>query len=257
MMWYLSRKPGKRKRTGRNGKRNCQITLYGGVNRVHKKGRTKGGILTGIKHHVKVRQSEKTYKNNVQETLIIINKEKWKLLTVYNHNKIREILTEVENNQEGTEEGSLIVGGDFNTRVGEEGGLIDGRVLLQACEEKGWNILNENITDDESGDYTYVGKRGEKTVIDYIITNQERHAKIEKMVVENRIESDHQPIKLILKAQRVRKNEEIIMKYKAIWGETEIENYKKKTTALKFTDGDVEQELWELTMKLEQATEKI
>ena len=67
-----------------------------------------------------------------------------------------------------------VIGGDFNARIGEEGGWWeieednetrsgrnrnskdkkinkDGRRLLELVEEKGWSVLNGKMTGDERG----------------------------------------------------------------------------------------------------------
>lgn len=80
----------------------------------------------------------------------------------------------------------LIIGGDFNARIGQEGsdfrieekhgvrrskGKVkntEGKLLLEIVEEREWNILNGNTEGDEKGEYTYRGPRW-STVIDYII----------------------------------------------------------------------------------------
>ncbi|KZC05855.1 hypothetical protein WN55_06852, partial [Dufourea novaeangliae] len=107
--------------------------------------------------------------------------------------------------------------GHFNAGTGREGGEIwedkdeggergvgsrkskdskvnaEGKKLCRYLEEQGWGILNGNMKGDEEGEWTYTGGKG-NSVIDYIIGNEETREKVEKMKVEERVESDHHPI---------------------------------------------------------------
>ena len=60
-------------------------------------------------------------------------------------------------------------------------------------EERDWYILSGTKKGDEGGEYTYI-RRNVATVIDYVIVNLEGWERIEKMRIEARVESDHQPI---------------------------------------------------------------
>lgn len=54
-------------------------------------------------------------------------------------------------------------------------------------------ILNGNVKGNEEGEWTYVrGKKG--TVIDYVLGNEETWESIKSMRIEDRVDSDHQPI---------------------------------------------------------------
>lgn len=60
------------------------------------------------------------------------------------------------------------------------------------------------MEDDEEGEFTYCGPRGE-SVIDYTIVNTEAYEEVEKLVVDWRIESDQQPLTLYLRQRLGRK----------------------------------------------------
>ncbi|XP_032687575.1 uncharacterized protein LOC116851844 isoform X2 [Odontomachus brunneus] len=113
---------------------------------------------------------------------------------------------------EDGENGKIIIGGDFNIRigglknnemVGEREGrrskdkMIgkDGRRLIEWVQEKGWYVLNGDYKGDWEGEFTYVGARG-NTVIDYVIVSEEIYCKAEDFVIGGRIESDHMPLEL-------------------------------------------------------------
>lgn len=87
----------------------------------------------------------------------------------------------------------IIIGRDFNLRIGKLGGLEvneedtvreskdkvvsnKGRNFVKWIQEKEWYILNEAREGDWEEEYTYVGTRG-CTVIDYIIVNEKINEK--------------------------------------------------------------------------------
>ncbi|XP_029164823.1 uncharacterized protein LOC114936023 [Nylanderia fulva] len=108
-----------------------------------------------------------------------------------------------------------IIGGDFNARTGNLGGRVEigeeegeegkgrksrdtkvngeGRRLVKKLEEKGWAIMNGGIAGDEEGGWAYMGPNG-KSVIDYIIGNEEVREEIRKLEIGERMDSDHMPL---------------------------------------------------------------
>lgn len=76
-------------------------------------------------------------------------------------------------------------------------------------KEKGWYVLNRSMKGDWNGEYTFVGARG-NTVIDYVIVNEEAIEKVEEFKVDNRVDSDHMPLKIIWKKEEERRQEEEI-----------------------------------------------
>ena len=108
----------------------------------------------------------------------------------------------------------MLVGGDFNIRIGKEGNAkgMDcnlnksrnskdsvigngGRGMVDFVDSKAWIILNGYKKGDEEGEFTYVGSRG-STVIDYVIVNKDTNELIEEFNVEESIDSDHLPLKV-------------------------------------------------------------
>lgn len=59
-------------------------------------------------------------------------------------------------------------------------------------EEYGWSIVNGNIKGDEEEEWTFTGGR-EESIIDYVMRDEKTREKIEKMVVEGKVDSDHHP----------------------------------------------------------------
>lgn len=87
-----------------------------------------------------------------------------------------------------------------NKKVNEEG-----RRLCKFLEEYGWSIVNGNIKGDEEGEWTFTGGRGE-SVIDYVMGDEKTRERIEMMMVEGKVDSDHHPVTVWLgEGTKVRK----------------------------------------------------
>lgn len=170
------------------------------ASRARKKGRAKGGLVTGIRKGIEEMGAEDRIEiDGVQERKVRLDGQLWRILTVYNNGSIKDKRKEIESLVEELEEERLCIGGDFNARIGEGGKRIEGgeeeevrrntkdketnnegRELLSLVEGRGWDIVNENVRGDEGREWTYTGGRG-KSVVDYVIVNQEAWSKIEKM----------------------------------------------------------------------------
>lgn len=169
-----------------------------------------------------------------------------------------------------TEEEKVLIGGDFNVKIGQEGKVEweeeknnilkqskdkvknkEGRQLLEMTEEKGWSILNGNTEGDEKGEWTYVGARG-NSVIDYAITNVMARDEIKKFKVEERIESDHMPLKveLIATTERQEKQEEEEWREKRIWTEEGSQKYREQIKTISFEKIEVNEMIEEMIEKL-------
>lgn len=181
-----------------------------------KKGRAKGGFLIGIKKDWEVGQKVeiKEVDECLVKTIIEYGKEEMVIWSVYNSGNIKKFYEHWEK-VELTEEGKVIVGGDFNIRIGYMGSLV-GRAevnvkemekresrdrtcsngcyeLLDFCGKRDWSIVNGNFSGDEKGEFTYIGARG-SSVIDSVIINDKVRERMYKCKVEERIESDHAPV---------------------------------------------------------------
>lgn len=224
-----------------------------------KKGRAKGGILIGIK---KVWITDTDYKiTKIEEGLIVTEFAtrlgKVKVWSVYNVGKIEEYWS-IWEKLDYTEEGIMIIGGDFNIRIGNEGKwgeAVDhdkvenrrpskdkvigngGRKMIEFISNKGWSIANGNYEGDSEGEYTFIGARG-STVIDYVIINEKAKEKVRNFWVEKRVESDHAPISLEIESIDNRKEVERMetesrkednKKEIISWAEEDIEVYKAQT----------------------------
>lgn len=171
-----------------------------------------------------------------------------------------------------------MVGGDFNARIGDEGIInwenskreirrktrdkiknAEGRIMLELIEEEGWSILNGNLKGDDAGEWTYIGSSG-NSVIDYGIVNAEAREDIENFVVEERIESDHLPIRIDIYSTENGTNpdddQEETSTERRIWTEEGKRNFAEKTEEISFTAQGIDEMVEELTEKLNKAVSK-
>lgn len=180
------------------------------------------------------------------------------IIAVYNsiHRKdIGEIITKMTNEYE---RGGVIVGGDFNIRIGELGGEGEewgvtrkskdktigngGTKFIDKMLEGGLNVLNGKTEGDWEGEYTYVGARG-STVIDYIFVNNSIYEKVLTFRVEDRVDSDHLPLTMEIEEEdeeeveeerrgpktRKKGKENIGIKKVISWDEEAKERYRENT----------------------------
>lgn len=86
------------------------------------KGRAKGGILTGVRKSLEEIEATDLNVNGVQERRVRVEGDLWRIVTGYNGVKMKEIKKAIEKKIGELEEGVLCIGGDFNARIGNEGG---------------------------------------------------------------------------------------------------------------------------------------
>lgn len=70
--------------------------------------------------------------------------------------------------------------------------------LVEFVEDKGLSIFNGSIKEDEEGEFTFTGGKG-NTVIDLVIGD--RKQRVERMVIGDRIDSDHHPVEVWIKGK--------------------------------------------------------
>jgi exonuclease III len=189
-----------------------------------KKGRCKGGFIIGRRKGWD-RQGNRLSLREVEGAIlteISLEKEKMSIVSVYStegEKKLREKIDELV--VEKLEE-KILIGGDFNLRLGEMGVEETedekirrskdktigngGRKFIEWLQEKGWYILNGAVTGDWEREYTYVGARG-STVIDYIIGNDKLRESVCNFKVGERVDSDHMPLCLELEEEEVGQKE--------------------------------------------------
>ncbi|XP_071577333.1 uncharacterized protein [Temnothorax nylanderi] len=180
-----------------------------------KKGRGSGGIITGIRKAIE-KESVQKDSQGIISCDAQIGKEKWRIISIYNREGKKALLEEMEELIEKEGHKKTIIGGDFNARTAEKGGILwngeeedrirkskdktenrQGVELIETVEKMGLGLLNGNIEGDEQGEWTFVGTLG-SSVIDYAICNAEAWDVIDEFKVGERTESDHMPLELIL-----------------------------------------------------------
>ncbi|XP_070518835.1 uncharacterized protein [Cardiocondyla obscurior] len=154
-----------------------------GAEKINKKGRAIGGIVIKWRKELEGKIIlGKDKKEGVLRLKIRSGKRWWKIAGVYVNGDLDKILEEIVMRMEEKEEGvGCLIGGDFNVRTGEEGGLWEeeaekdeeekkrrskdikitneGRKFCKFLEKRGWGILNGYIKGDEEGEWTYTGGR--------------------------------------------------------------------------------------------------
>ncbi|OXU17254.1 hypothetical protein TSAR_008374 [Trichomalopsis sarcophagae] len=215
---WIEEKDGKNLMDNQSNKFICKLIT---AKREHVKGRAKGGFLIEVKKSIY--NDEAKLGTEMEEGLIkselCLNGEKLTIWSVYNSGK-SEDLWEKMNVDDIMEEGIMIIGGDFNIRIGEKGTYWGqeegedfskraskdkcisngGRQMVEFVENKGWIILNGFSDGDAEGEFTFIGTRG-STVIDYVIVNEKVWDRGIDFRVECRVDSDHAPVCALLEAK--------------------------------------------------------
>ncbi|KAH0814053.1 hypothetical protein GEV33_008739 [Tenebrio molitor] len=192
--------------------------------RERKRGRAAGGIITGVKLGIEEKQKEKGEEEGYMERNVHIDNEWCKIVTVYSK-EMRKTTRRVENTMKMDREECMLLGGDFNGRIGERGARnweeekedgrrktkdkvenAEGKRLIEWIEENGWEVLNGNKRGDEEGEVTYVGSRGE-TVIDYAIVNEAAWERVKEFKVGERVDFDHLPLEITIEGSNQEEKE--------------------------------------------------
>jgi len=102
--------------------------------------------------------------------------------------------------------------------------------LVEFLEERGWGILNGCIVEEEEGEFTFTGGKG--NTIDYVLGDEEMREKVSSLKIRERIDSDHQPVVVRIKkdiksAERERKGNRGRMR-REIWNEEGREAFRNK-----------------------------
>ncbi|CAG5096623.1 Protein of unknown function [Cotesia congregata] len=153
---------------------------------------------------------------------------------------------------EEEEESELIIGGDWNVRIGREASVeeINNREkrwsedTVVNRERMGWIVLNGNKGVKEEGRWTFA--RGDcRTVVDYGVTNAKTWNEIKSIEIGYRLDSDHQPVLVELEGTREsinkrkqKRREET--KWVQSWKEEDVYKFEKgeEETVWKETEGE-------------------
>ena len=185
------------------------------------RGRAKGGLIVGVRKGV----VEKVATVSKSKELIAIDlmnkKDRCRFLVTYMREDRLEDWREIQRLAED-DRISIVVGGDFNARIGEEEGWTEeevvggwkedrlqgrrkardkvvnreGEEMLEEIKHGGFYVLNGSVEGDEEGDFTYIGPRG-RTTLDYVLVNEHGKQTVERMEIGSRIDSDHMPLVMV------------------------------------------------------------
>jgi len=154
-----------------------------GARREGKRGRATGRMIMGIREELV--DGEIKIEEGIEGTMmseIRVGKERWRIIGVYISEGIENMTRKIERwTDKGEKNRKLMIGGDFNARVGEEGGGFEGedgenrgrkakdgvtntegRRLLYWVEENGWSMFNGCMKGDKEGEFTFTKGRGSK-----------------------------------------------------------------------------------------------
>ena len=173
---------------------------------------------------------------------------------------MKELELEVNTISKEHRECSIILMGDFNSRIGQESGEIldiwdsnffvfnsllkekkskdevinrNGKELLELCNNEDLFILNGRMKGDEKGELTCITSMG-SSVVDYAIVSRSLLDLIDDFKVDNKCDSDHMPLVVCMKVESETemnvkiKNERYtkITKYK--WKDEKEDNFNRK-----------------------------
>ena len=99
-------------------------------------------------------------------------------------------------------------------------------------EDQGLNIWNGATKGDNKSEWIQVGQKGCIT-IDYVVRNEERRARIERILEGNRIKSDHSPMEMRIKwngdeeKPKWKKKKKVLRKV-IKWDEERVNEYRSK-----------------------------
>lgn len=232
--------------------------------RESKMGRAKGGIMMAAKKGLEV-VAFKKWSNQMAELRLKHKRKNWRIVTVYSQ-YTKETMQTITEGIEEREEGCLILGGDFNARVGEEGGPfkemmteeIEGReerrskdkkinrerrLLIEGLRDRSWFIINGCL--GREGEWTCIGERG-ASVIDLVIANTESFEEIADVKEGERTESDHFPLEVMVGEEHADGEDENGRKVKSRtirkmdWSKEGIESYHNRCRGWNAEGEDVE-----------------
>lgn len=190
------------------------------------------------------------------------------IVSVYNSGEWGSMEKSIRAIMEEERENYIIIGGDFNIRIGTEGGCEEeeggegrkskdktisnrGKKFIELIEEVGGFFLNGTICDDKEGEFTYVSNKG-SSVIDYAIVNENYYGLVKEFKVGEKVDSDHMPLK-IEEEEEYREEEEEEEKVerktrlKIRWDKEARKMYREKTDELAWENrngGGTVEEKW-------------
>ena len=216
-----------------------------------RKGRAKGGVLLAIRRGKNMNMIGEMKKENKEVIWgkVKVGGKEWLVGTTYMREARRENWEKISEVAEGHPGTAVVFGGDYNARIGREGGRwlggrgeeeeeergrgskdgminAEGREIIENMREAGLHVLNGNVEGEEIGEFTFVGAQGRST-IDYVVVNEEGREEMESMRIEKRTESDHLPLVVVMKCGEEEEEEEVLGEMED-WSEEGMKVYLEK-----------------------------
>lgn len=245
--------------------------------RVERKGRAKGGIMSGVRKEIEGHISEKR-KGTIRRKIKVGDKT-WDIFTIYNDRGGRDLLEEVDEwlTEEEEEESELLIGGDWNARIGREASVEEinngekrwsedtvvnreGRLMLDLINKRGWIVLNGNKGGKEGGRWTF--SRGDcRTVVDYGVTNAKSWDRIKNIEIGYRLDSDHLPILVELEGTREsmrKRNQKSREETKWIqsWKEEDVCKFERREEEIEWKETEGEEKWKDLKKRVDECCVK-
>ncbi|XP_026827634.1 golgin subfamily A member 6-like protein 22 [Ooceraea biroi] len=123
-------------------------------------------------------------------------------------------------------------------------------------EERGWSIFNGNCKGDEVGEYTFTGGRG-CTVIDYVMGDSEVRERIAEMKIGDKIDSDHQPIEVMIKGTGMKRRGERGLEkcWRGVWNEKGRREFKECIDTIEMREREIREDWREMEERFKEAME--
>lgn len=247
----------------------CQL-----ARREKTKGRAIGSIITGVKNHIEEAPTP-AEEEGIMERRLTRRREVWRIISIYSR-EMEKTKKKLEKMLSETDSRKIIIGGDWNARIGEDGTdnwgeeedgrrrrskdkvkNEEGKKMMEMVEENGWCILNRNTEGDKEGEWTYLGPR-DSSVIDYAVVSAITKRDIIEFKVEERIESVHMPIRI--EVEMPQEPEQSVEKRKwkelRLWTEEAVQQYREETERLEFKEESINEMMKEISEKLHKAVRK-
>lgn len=193
-------------------------------------------------------------------------------MTVYCDHGTSGAIKVIDQVQEERGRGKLLIGGDWNERIGllgssaeestEEGARKsrdvlcsgEGRKLVEGMANRGLVVLNGNTKGDEEGEFTFIGHQGD-TVIDYAWVEVENKAAIEDFEVVMAGGSDHLPMVMTVGKEGMEREGESVKRWRELedWSPAAIEIFQDRLKDIELTGKTAEERLEAMVERIREA----